>query len=48
MDALNMLAKSNIAGIFVEAISDFNNVENELNKKIQEKEQGVSSIIEKF
>lgn len=41
MNALKMLAESNIAEIFFEAISDFKNGEIELNKKVQEKEEGM-------
>lgn len=36
-----MLAESNIAEIFVDAISDFKDGEIELNKKVQVKEQGL-------
>ncbi|KAK6111378.1 Prominin family protein [Brugia pahangi] len=48
MNALNMLAESNIAEIFIEAISDFKNGEVELNKKIQEKEQAIQLSIKEI
>uniref|UniRef100_A0A1I8ELV6 Prominin n=1 Tax=Wuchereria bancrofti TaxID=6293 RepID=A0A1I8ELV6_WUCBA len=48
MNALNMLAESNVAEIFVEAISDFKDGEVELNKKIQEKEQAVQLSIKEI
>ncbi|VDO53911.1 unnamed protein product, partial [Onchocerca flexuosa] len=48
MSALNMLAESNIAEIFVDAISDFKHGEIELNKKIQEKEQAIQMSIKEI
>uniref|UniRef100_A0A0R3S523 Prominin-like protein n=1 Tax=Elaeophora elaphi TaxID=1147741 RepID=A0A0R3S523_9BILA len=48
MNALKMLADSNIAEIFVEAISDFKDGEIELNKKVQEKEQAIQISIKEI
>uniref|UniRef100_A0A915PRA3 Prominin-like protein n=1 Tax=Setaria digitata TaxID=48799 RepID=A0A915PRA3_9BILA len=46
--ALNMLAESNIAEIFIAAVSDFKNGEIELNKKVQEKEQAIQTSIKEI
>ncbi|CAG9540191.1 unnamed protein product [Cercopithifilaria johnstoni] len=48
MNALKMLAESNISEIFVEAISDFKDSEIKLNKKVQEKEQAIQISIKEI
>uniref|UniRef100_A0A1I7VGL4 Prominin-like protein n=1 Tax=Loa loa TaxID=7209 RepID=A0A1I7VGL4_LOALO len=48
MNALNRLAESDVAEIFVEALSDFKDGEIELNKKVQEKEQAIQTSIKEI
>ncbi|KAM3725309.1 Prominin-like protein [Dirofilaria immitis] len=48
LNALNILAESNISEIFIDAISDFKDGEIELNKKVQEKEQAIQISIKEI